>query len=593
MNENQEPMLDPIQNQATGQAEPPATEPAPFGGQYKAPAAAEDDSPAYGGTGAYRQSAGNGGNSPYGGNSAFRQSDEDEGYSFSYGGSSTYRNPANPYVIHAEPPKKKHTGLIIGLGCLLLALLAAGGWWLLSNRSTDPLKSLKNAANKTLDSYLDFFKDLPNMHQCLENEKSFVESDSKHINLNVALDGITQVPDMNIQVGVDLDGKAKATLVHGSFVNGEMTVPVDIYIDKDQIQIGSSTLLNEGEAFAIPIQNLGQKWNSSPLAESTKLPDDLSLSFLTEGLSEQSMIDTFGEDWTTFKESVTYRKATEADGADYFTGKGETYVLVWDQALLDKLGQRAKGIVDSWTSTSKLEHVYPTFAMGFLSAVGQKIEAPRLLVENDMLVGVSIQEKTTQTEKTVAVMELLGETNPWSRYQLTFSKLNSSTQKLETVQSLEYTMTIADGKLQAKGVQKGADGKETASMEFVYADADGSNAFKVDGDFAVGGSGYSPMPGSNVSDMMQSLLDSMSIRMTPTDGGVKMEESIDLSTFPSTSMFSLTGKATISLELSTKIEAVKPLSDKPTQLLEMDQMSLGMLAMRVMQKLGLTQGFGQ
>ena len=569
MNENQDPVLDPIQGQPTGQPEFPATEPAPFGGQYGAQAWNQSDIPAYEEANAYAQPSG------------------DDAYAPSYGETDPYGQTADPYVIHAEPPKKKHTGLILGLGCLLLALLAAGGWWLLNNRSADPLKQLKSAASKSMDSYLDYIKDLPNLHQCMENQGSFIDSDAKRIDLNVSLEGIPQVPDMNIQVGLNLDGTAHAALLHGSYVSDEMTIPVDLYVDKDQIQIGSSALLDEGEVYALPMKDLGKKWNASPFGGSAKMPEDMSLSFLTEGLSEQDMIDTFGEDWTAFMDSVTYRKATEEDGKDPFTAKGETYVLVWDQTLLEKLGKQAKNNVDTWTKLSKLEHVYPTFAVGFLSTVSREIEAPKFRVADGMLVGVSIQEKNTDHEKGVAVMELLGETNPWSRCQMTVTDWNSDTQKMETILSQESTMTVADGKLSMKTVQKDADGKETLSMEVVYTDADGSYTMSMNGSLVEEGSDY-PMMGSGMSDMMGSLLQNINMHMLPIDGGVKVEESIDLSTIPTFSMYSIGGKFNLTMELSTKTEAVQPLSAAPKQLLEMDMNSLQALVMRLMQKL---QGF--
>lgn len=497
------------------------------------------------------------------------------------------------YVIPVKRPKK-HRGVLIGLGCLLLVLLAAGGWWLLNSRSRNPLKELKQAVDKSMDSYLDFVKELPNLHESQKNLLDFEKSDSKHIALNVALEGVSELPDMSLQIGMDLDGKAKAALLHGQYVSGQLTVPVDLYLDPEQIQLGSDALLQTGEVLGITTKDFGKKWNSSvfsSMAKSAELPDDFSLAFLMEGLSEQAMLNTFGEDWTAFVDSVSYRKATADDGKDFFTVQGDSYVLVWDQDLLNKIGQKAESIMRGWTGVPDMGRVFPTLAVAALHAASDELDSIKFRVANNgALVGFSVQEKNERDEKGVVLVELLGETNPWSRCAITLSQWNASTQEIKVLSAQEYTMTVADGKLRTKSSMKDEHGNEMTLMEIVYNDADGSYTYTLSDDFDE--ELTSTFTGSSVSDMMNAILDGIDVRMLPTkDGGTKLEESFNLDGI-SSPMLSLQGKLKLSLELNTKTEPVKPLSDQPTQLLEMDQAGLTALVMRAMQRLGLG-GFGQ
>lgn len=502
-----------------------------------------------------------------------------ESNSAPYRSESPYGASTDSFYFSADPPKKKHTGLFIGLGCLLIALLAAGGWWLLNNLRQDPFKDLKLAANRTLESYLDFDKELPNMHRYTENTIDFLKSDNRHVALNASLEGFSEVPDCKIQLSMDSDQKANASILRGAFEMQGMNIPVEIYADPDQIQIGSSALLNEGEAFALPVKDFGKKWNSSIFSQSAgKLPEDLSLSFLFDGLSEKSMKDTFGSDWTDFVKSVSYRKATAEDGESWFAGEGEVYVLSWDRNLLTQMGNKAETTMNTTMKGNnlKLDHVYPCAAIVFLNELNKELDAPKFLVSDGMLVGISIAGKDN---KQAAIYELMGEDNPWSRIVVTHLERNDATQKLEPVVTAELTNTIANGQLIEKITKTEAGSDPKVVMEAVYNDADGS---LTSTDYELDTSMLERPEYQMIADTIANNTD---VHYTATEKAAKMDFSINFE-----DVATVGGKLSCSVEFSGETDAIAPLSQNPTQVLELDQTSLAMLFMRIQNKLGEITG---
>ena len=72
--------------------------------------------------------------------------------------------------------------------------------------------------------------------------------------------------------------------------------------------------------------------------------------------------------------------------------------------------------------------------------------------------------------------------------------------------------------------------------------------------------------------------------MTPTENGVRLEEKLDVGKLQS-DVDSIPGMIQITLELGTKIETIRPLSEEPMELLELSEMNLGVLAMRIVSQL--------
>ena len=129
-------------------------------------------------------------------------------------------------------------------------------------------------------------------------------------------------------------------------------------------------------------------------------------------------------------------------------------------------------------------------------------------------------------------------------------------------------------------------------METVYHDNDGSYSFSGNGDFTTVHVGDTMLTDAEVPDLTESFLDSMSCRMVPTDGGVQIEECFDLGASTGSSVIPLSGNIKLTATLSTGTNSVRPLSKEPTNLLELDQTSLGALVMRIYRKIGGSQAFG-
>ena len=491
-----------------------------------------------------------------------------ESYSDPYAGSfsGSFGDTDEQHVFDAKRPKKR-TGLFIGLGCLVLALLAAGGWWLLKNLPRrDPLKELKLAAEKSVDSYMDYIKDLPNLHKCVENLRAYVDSDAGYFDLSLSADESGET--ISMQIRSDRDAKSEKALMRGTIVAEKITIPFELYMDKEQLQIGSTFALDEGEAISLPMKDFGKKWNASYLAQASQvtLPESLSLSSLLEDSGEKGMEKTFDQDWTDFMDSVSYRKATDEYGADLFVGQGETYVLTWDQTLLEKMYNQANQMMNSMGADPQMDTVIPCVKIAFLKTLAEETQAPLFRIHDGMVTGVQLWMKSGLKETLIIQIEYLGEPTPWSRCVNTEFRWNPTTKTADPIETSDGTCMISNGQMRTQSTVTDHATGTTQKTSSVYNDADGSFTIQAED------------PSSNFG----ALINSVSMRIVPTDGGVKMEAGMDLGTV---STGNAAGSFQFSLELGTKIGAIQPISDKPIQLLDLSEMGLGMLGMRIMQKL--------
>ena len=145
---------------------------------------------------------------------------------------------------------------------------------------------------------------------------------------------------------------------------------------------------------------------------------------------------------------------------------------------------------------------------------------------------------------------------------------------------------LADGQMRTKMVQTEAGSSEPmAVMEYVYNDADGSFSFSGTGGSSSFGFNDMTMTNAEFPDLTGSLLDGMTLREVPTEDGVHMEFSMDMGKILAGNAYPMEGTMSYSIDLSPKTGSVQALSKEPTQLLELDQMSLGMLVMRIYNKI--------
>ena len=550
-NENQDPALEPVPGQASDIRPKPMTE-APGYSAPEQPRASMPSAPAYPQVSAYEDSDG-------------------------------------PFVMNGQTPRQHRSkkGLAIALGCLLLALLAAGGWWFLKHLPRkDPLASLKQAAENTMRSYMDYTKDLPNLHKYQENILAVLQADGFHLDLAFS----TDLDDSSLQLSMDRNGKSNQSRLNAILNSNGQTIPIDLYLDPDQIQLASSYMLTEGETLALPVKDFGKKFNESPLGKlagsTAKLPDDFSLSFLTDGTSDKAMKNAFGSDWSDFMDSVSYRKATAEDGEDSFTADGETYVLVWDQALLDKMAGEAKTIESSLRTDPQLDKILPCARVILLQGLGQSFRSIRFRVADEMLIGAYLESQTKSSKGVLAVqIELVGADNPCSRMVISTYKQDAATGKMVLKSTGECTYTVADGKLiyEAIDTTPGAD-KQDASVKLVYTDADGRMAFQFDGDVT------SPSVGSDIpgAEIMNSIFEGFDLRFRPDGDAARVEFELNMGAVTSLDpTLPFRGTAKITVALSPKNDAVEPLSQRPTQVLELSAGNLSSLITRIYRQIGI------
>ena len=448
--------------------------------------------------------------------------------------------------IKAEPPKKRR-GLWIGLGCLALALLAAGTWWLLNNTRRDPLKKLKQAAEKTLDSYLDYVQELPNLRQCLENGLALLDSDTARFALSCLADGVgsqdaQERTSFALSLDLERDEKTQRSRLGGSVTYDGITFPLELYLDPDQLQLTSSLLLNEGEAIALPIRDLTAQWNASALSEllQAKLPEDFSLDFLTEPFSDRSLEEAFGKDWTKFADSVSFRKAKAEDGTDPFTGSGESYLLTWDQALLDQLNERAARMTES------MDTVYGVAIVQLLKTLSDDVLEPRFRLDDGMVTGFAFQGRTEDGTPTGFRMELLGQTSPWEESVCVFYTWDQATQRLEPTETLKSAAAIADGQLRQRMTFVG---ETTETYEVVYNDADGSYSLAA-------AKPETLFLDLELENRFATALEHFSMRMVPVEGGLQITYGMDMDGLAADSGLSVQGSLQFDLTLSSRISAI-------------------------------------
>ena len=502
---------------------------------------------------------------------------------------SAYEDSDGPFVLNGKTPREHRSkkGLAIALGCLLLALLAAGGWWFLKNLPRkDPLASLKQAAENTMRSYMDYTKDLPNLHKYQENILAALQADGLHLDLTVSGNS----GEYSLQLSMDRNGKTNQSRLNAVLENDGQRIPVDLYLDPDQIQFASSYVLTEGETLALPVKDFGKKFNESPLGKlagtTAKLPDDFSLSFLTDGTSDRAMKDAFGSDWSDFMDSVSYRKATAEDGEDSFTADGETYVLVWDQALLDKMASKAKTIQNSMRTNPEIDKILPCARVILLQGLGQSSRSIRFRVADEMLVGayLEIQAKNGKGASAMQI-ELLGTDNPCSRVGISNYQQDAATGKMVLKSCGESTYTVADGKLIVKTVDTtpGANNQES-NLEAVYTDADGRLTLRFDGD------AKSPSIGSDIpgSEILNSIFQGFDLRFRPDGDAARVEFDLNMGAVTSLDpTLPFRGTAKITVAISPKNDAVEPLSQRPTQILELSVANLRTLITRIYRQIGI------
>lgn len=466
--------------------------------------------------------------------------------------------------VQAQQPivsTKKKNGTIgkVILAVVLIAALAVGGFFAYKHfsRNTttvfDP--TLEKAITNSATELKSITATLPNLSKMAENVEAMKDSDALHMKFDADFgDG------NNVVIDCDMNTKAKCGLATGDVNILGVHIPFSLYIDKEQMQFASTALLDDGEAVMLPLKDFPAKWNASALSKLTNLmlPEGLNFDGLFEPDSkyDEVLVEAYGDTWTTFRDSVKFEEVNNdtAQEKPYFHDKdGTNYVLVWDKDALNKLIEEAnvakdKDILfDSQTVNSlsdfhdlDLKKFAAENTVSMLNQLQDKLDRVEILVENERATGLYIAAHQENENEYVA-FHLEGKDNPWSQI---FVKINGKNGPHDVM----VHVTVNGDVLLISGEEAVEGGTpQTATLE--YNDTTGIIIAKEDGE----------------------PLNNATIALTPVETGIRLSFSEK--------------KDTGSIEFSTKTNEIKPVSDNPVKILELNEQELQEFVVKIYGKI--------
>lgn len=486
------------------------------------------------------------------------------------------QSAAVPVVAKKRSARK---GILIGVGCLVLAALIGGGVWFLSRGRSQ--NKLLRAAGNTLAELKAYTQTLPNLNKIVENAEALSDSDTIHTEQTMRSDmsfsyggGEAFSYGNTIQYRMDRDGKAGTVLLDGVLdvaLGDEGTkVPFTFYLDREQLQAASGAILDDGEVVAIPLKDLAKQWNSSALAEVTELtlPEELDLSNYSDFDLSSALEETYGQDWITLRDSFD---SVVYEGESPFTGPGTTYALTWDREALQRMYDKTDLDFDNLIEldlSEVQEKLDPNELISqiFIAVLGEfnkEISAPLFYVEDELLLGLRL----TAAEEAEAPMELIvwlmGENNPWEHVSVLIHEDFGS---YTTDDHVDFALKQENGQLRIEynARHEDSDGEEYRTEEgpysIVYNDADGRITVEDE-------------EGQVPEDMPEILL-------LPEEGGFRFfyskSENYDDTVF----------STELTTVITNRVRAIAPLSATPTELLKLSEEELKDLAERIEEKLG-------
>ena len=490
-----------------------------------------------------------------------------------------YQQPYQPSAAVPVEAKKRSgkKGLLIGLGCLVLAALIGGGIWFLNRGGLGGRNKLLQAAQNSYASFKSYAEPLPNLHQIAENAEALEGGKKVHLDYTMLYEmsysygsNDTYSFQTGYEIHADADRDAKVFAGNGTINANGTEIPIQLYLDEEQFQASSSMLLDENEVLSLPLKDLAKQWNASALSELTevKLPEDLNLEDLMDNDFEAALTEVYGEDWTTFRNSI---QTAEYEGESPFEGKGKTYTLTWDREALARMTAKTPELdelfdldIDGPEDLNKIDFG-ELRANAIVAVLGEADKAlkqePLFYVENDLLVGLYVVIEPEDEDPMEITVRLVGEQNPWEHITVKVSTEDDG--KTEDYIA-DVKLTVANGQLRIdlafhEEDSSGYVGDEsTASL--VYNDADGRITIEQDG--------------AEIGDTMPEIF------LVPVDGGFRFSMKTDYSEGDSYSYLSETSYA-----VSGKIGEIAPLSDDPTNILKLSEEELRDLMERIEEKI--------
>lgn len=465
-----------------------------------------------------------------------------------------------PAEIVAE--KKKGGFWKVILAAILVAALTIGGFfaWKQLSKEAKVESPLEKAVNSSAEDLRSLIAPLPNLTQIVDNVKAMKDTKTTSIGLdfNMGEEG-------SIHATLSEDLKKKVGSLSAELNISGLSLPFNMYLDENQIQIASSAFLEEGEAIMLPVKDLAAKWNASALAQMTKveLPEDMDFASLMNSSGEgyeKLLEEVYGKSWLTFRDSVKFTKLETADAAEsaqYFNVEnGETYVLEWDKTALDALVKEA-GVenadlsvdvqdVDALKNLNIKEYAAKS-VVSVLKQSDEKVKRVEILVENEKATGLYFKGAQDGKEG-FAVFHLEGKENLWNNI---------------------YVMSGEDGKIDSYMVQFTVDGDtlQITAEEAVEGGSGNRASVKYNDK-----TGEVEMIGDG-----DDILNGVTIAIKPVDKGFSVDAAgADID-------------GTIKLEITTKIGDIKALSDAPTKILDLSQQELQAFIMKIYEKVAALQ----
>lgn len=480
---------------------------------------------------------------------------------------------AVPVEAKKRSPKK---GILIGVGCLLLAALIGGGIWFLS-RGGGSRNKLARAAANSFAQLKDYTGTLPNLQKIIENAEALEGNSAMHLDYKTQSqmsysygEDYSYSFEAGYDFHVDADKDAKAFAADAILNSDGTEIPLKLYLNEDQLQVGSSLLLDDNEVISLPLKDLAKQWNDSALSEITnvKLPEDLNLEELMDNDSEATLTELYGEDWATFRDSV---QTSEYEGTSPFEGKGTTYALTWDKEALKRMTDKTEDVedlldldIDGPEDLGRIDfsELGAKAVIAILGEIDKAVkQGPLFYVEDDLLLGLYTVIEPEDADRTEITLRLAGEQNPWEH--IAFKVCTGAEGNTDDF-IVDVKLTAANGQLRIdvayhEESSTGYVGDES-NGSVVYNDADGKITF-----FEEDGESSEYMP---------------EIRLVPEDGGFRFSMKTDYGDGDSYVSVSETSYA-----VTNKVGKIAPLSDAPTNILKLTEEELQDLVERIQDKI--------
>ncbi len=457
-----------------------------------------------------------------------------------------------PIEAKKRSPRK---GILIGIGCLALAALIGGGIWFLS-RGLGRSKLIR-AARNSADSFKSYVEELPNLHQVLENAEALDITDRTHVEresrtkIRYGSGGGETAIEGGYTLRLDTDRNAGAMLGDGVYSIQGIEIPFEFYLDENQIQVASSTLLEENEVLALPVKDLAEQWNNSALSDisNVKLPENLNLTPFRDFDCDEALEKAYGEDWIALRDSFG---SVKYDGTSPFEGNGTTYTLTWDQEAFRRMDEKTEDLdellaIDGPEDLNRIdfEDLAAKLIVSAASEVIERVTEPLFYVEDGMLTGLRVT--LVSDESFVVTIRLLGEENPWERITVEVTNEEGDTK------GLEFRVTKGGGQLRFEGryLENGKnDGNDGKSVSIVYNDTDGRITVE----------------GWDISEKITDMLPQA--YLVPVDGGFRFS----MKTEADYGVYAMSSESAYAI--SDKTGEIAPLSTEPTNILKLTEEKL-------------------